>query len=366
MRKTLFVFTGIVFILTGLVYIAGGTPGQPQENPVHLALKETQSGSPADPILFAKEEDAENFHLTYGWKGFYEVSYLLTFSLSKRSLEESEGEVGYVPAELDRLLEERLAPLRVEMIEYLRDYTEKEIKKSRFSRFFTIVDTDALSFNIRISAPPESYAEVKAEFGNITRRIAVEQERYYKKLEKERNKNMEDYLEERGLRYSDGKISVNYGEMVQFNRKRLRPVVLKIRELNRKTGLNIFLTTLLSYIQKITYGIPDMEEGGRFVLGFWPPLKVLANNFGDCDSKSVVFASSWVNVFRYPLLLIKIPNHMFIGLAVPTHQESGVRINGLRYTLCEVTGPDMFPPGLISSYSQMYIQSGRFTYELIR
>ncbi|MCJ7680446.1 MAG: hypothetical protein MUP70_06965 [Candidatus Aminicenantes bacterium] len=46
--------------------------------------------------------------------------------------------------------------------------------------------------------------------------------------------------------------------------------------------------------------------------------------------------------------------------------DSGVVINGLRYTLCEVVGPDRILPGLISSHSRMYLESGRYRYELIR
>ncbi|MFC2158492.1 hypothetical protein ACFLT9_11705 [Acidobacteriota bacterium] len=366
MKRTLPAFLSVFFILIGLVYLTGLTGGETGGPYLQHPKEEIQAETPKDPILFIKEEDADILHLTYGWKGFYEVSYLLTFDLSKKELEKSEDEVGYVLEELESFLEGKLAPLRTEMITFLRSFTESQIGRSQFSQYFTVQDTDSLSFNIKITAPPDLYAEVKAEFDKITRQIADHQEKYFKNIEKENQRWMGKYLEERGLRYSNGKISVNYGEMVRKNSKRIREIVLRLKELNRKTNLNIFLTTLLSFIQKIDYGIPELEENGKYVLGFWPPLKVLGNNFGDCDSKSVTFASSWINISGYPILLMKIPNHMFIGLAMPTHQESGIRINGLRYTMCEVTGPDKFPPGMISNYSQMYIKSGRFTYELIR
>jgi len=132
--------------------------------------------------------------------------------------------------------------------------------------------------------------------------------------------------------------------------------------------LNIqqFLSFLLSYIQEIRYGIPPLMENGKYIMGFWVPPKVLINNFGDCDSKGVTFASMWINFKKYPILLIRIPKHLFIGLAVPSFSEEGVTINGLRYTLCEVTGPDKLPPGMIAPYSQLHLEGGNYSYELIR
>jgi hypothetical protein len=33
--------------------------------------------------------------------------------------------------------------------------------------------------------------------------------------------------------------------------------------------------------------------------------------------------------------------------------------------MLEVAGPEKIPPGLLSSYSELYISGGRFTYELV-
>ncbi len=96
------------------------------------------------------------------------------------------------------------------------------------------------------------------------------------------------------------------------------------------------------------------------------PPRVLVNNIGDCDSKGVTFASLWTNFKKYPFILIKIPKHLFVGVAIPSFSEEGFTINGIRYTLCEVTGPDLIPPGLISQYSWFYLQGGNYRYELIQ
>lgn len=84
------------------------------------------------------------------------------------------------------------------------------------------------------------------------------------------------------------------------------------------------MTLLLTFIQEIRYGIPPLKEKG------------------------------------------KIPDHLFVAVAVPAPSGEGFIINGLRYTLCEVTGLEKIPPGIITEYSKMYLVSGRCFYEMVR
>ena len=136
MKRILPVFLVVFFVLTGLVYLTGLTGRETGGPYLQHSQEERQVEASRDSILFIKEEDADVLHLTYGWKGFHEVSYLLTFDLSKVELEKSEGEVGYVPEELNSFLEGKLAPLRIEMITFLRSFTEEQIGRSQFSRYF--------------------------------------------------------------------------------------------------------------------------------------------------------------------------------------------------------------------------------------
>jgi hypothetical protein len=126
------------------------------------------------------------------------------------------------------------------------------------------------------------------------------------------------------------------------------------------------MALMLAFIQKIRYGLPPLKEKDKVILEFWVPPKVLVNNYGDCDSKGVAFASMWTTFKKYPFILIKIPKHLFVGVAIPSIGGEGFVINGIRYTLLEVTGPDLIPPGLITQYSHFYLQSGKYRYELIQ
>ncbi len=122
----------------------------------------------------------------------------------------------------------------------------------------------------------------------------------------------------------------------------------------------------VAFVQSMGYGTPPINEAEKIILGFWPPPKVLVNNYGDCDSKAVVFASLWGHFTRYPLILIRVPSHLFIGVAIPSFHRERFTINGLRYTFCEVSGPELVPPGFISPLSRVYLENGGFHYELIR
>lgn len=315
---------------------------------------------------FKKEEDEWDYLLTYQWKNFKDQSNVLFFKLSKAALKTAEDEFGYFPQELELFLTEKREKMKIEMINFLKEFTQKRIERSKYFEYISIREIDSGSFTLHISVPPPLYKEVKAEFDQITRELANEQTKYFEKIEEEHRKQQEIYLNERGLRYVGEKIGVDYGMIVEKNRPRVAHVVEKMLSISRSTSLHDVLGQMLSFIQMIKYGLPPLSELNKLILEFWVPPKVLVNNMGDCDSKGVAFAALWSNFKKYPLLLIKIPNHMFIGLAVPSFQEGGITINGLKYTLCEVTGPEKTPPGIISAYSRMHLEGGNYVYELIR
>lgn len=330
---------------------------------VHL---EEKSGANQNLNFFEKVETENDYKLTYGWKDYESHPHHITFSISKQQLFDAEEEFGYYPEVLKKYVEKSLEKMRDEMMSHLEKFTSQQVLKSKYSRYILMDEVSPKNFKLKLSAPPSLYDEAKAEFERIKEEISREQIAYFKKMEKEKKKKREAYLKKRGFRFTGDKIGVNYRFCVQNNRDRVRQVVEVMKEKNKKLSLHRFLALMLAFIQEIRYGIPPLSEKNKMILEFWVPPKVLVNNFGDCDSKGVTFASLWTNFKRYPLLLIKIPKHLFVGLAIPSIGGEGLSVNGINYTLCEVTGPDKAPPGLISRYSQLYLEGGKFRYELIR
>jgi len=105
---------------------------------------------------------------------------------------------------------------------------------------------------------------------------------------------------------------------------------------------------------------PPVEEEGRYIDGFWVPLKVLKSRYGDCDSKSVAFCSLWQSPGPQIVLFVNdIPEkekdrlpprlrtdkHALLGIeAIPGKKQAFEEIGNRKFVLCEVVamlGPDM-------------------------
>lgn len=362
-----FVFLSIISLILLSSFISNNIPynnsSSVRSDFLHL---EQKNGTTQNLNIFKKAETETDYRLTYGWRDYKGDGYSMNFSISKKQLADAEGEFGYYPDELKKYLEESLEKMRDEMMDYLEEFSRRQIEESKYSQYILIEKIDPKSFKLKISVATPLYKKVKAEYERIKNKLSKEHSAYLKKIEKEEKRKKKEFLQKRGFRFIRDKIDVNYSLFVQKNRPRVKQAVERMRKIKKKLSIHQFLALMLAFIQEIKYGIPPLTEKNKLILEFWVPPKVLVNNFGDCDSKGVTFASMWTNFKRYPLLLIRIPKHFFVGLAIPSIGREGVTINGLRYTLCEVTGPDKIPPGLITQYSQFYLEGGQFRYELIR
>lgn len=344
----------IVILISGTLFVLQRVSVRPDE-------------AAAEPLApFERKESETSYELTYRWKGYREESFQGAFSVSKARLAEAEKEFGYEPAELASLLAAEDLRVRKEIIRSLREMALEEISKSRHAPYFVIEEKGALGFNLNYRTSARFQNEIKAEFDRISARLnreqAVLQERGF--LEVEARKRA--FLESRGLRFIGERLGINYGWLIDRNKPRLKPVLEAIQAQNPGLSLRRFLDVLLSFLQQVRYRIPPLQENSRFILGLWVPFRILVENLGDCDSKGVTFSCLWTNLTNYPLILIKVPNHMFIGVAVPMFGNASVTVGGLRYTLCEVTGPSLMPPGLLTNYSRLCLQGGQYVYELVR
>ncbi len=361
----IFIFLITLSFFVGLILLFWLLPSH-RESPLfmrahHRAAENAFQNLPE----FDRQEDQENYYLSYGWTDFDGSSRNISFPLSKKMLNEAEEEFGYFPADLRKHVDDSLERFSEQMIEYLREFVQKLIQKSKYPEYIFIENTTAKSFGLKLSVPPSLHKKVKREFDKIKGKLAQEQEKYQKRMDKELEEAKALFFKSRGIRLFDGKIGVDHRVCVMNNQARVRPIFEIMRENNRDLSLHQFLDLLLSYIQDLRFYIPPLQERGKVILSFWVPPRVLADNFGDCDSKGVTFASFWTNFKKYPILLITVPDHFFVGLGIPSFTGEGLVINGLRYTLCEVTGPGKMPPGMIGRYSQASLKNGQYVYELI-
>jgi hypothetical protein len=152
---------------------------------------------------------------------------------------------------------------------------------------------------------------------------------------------------------------------VSENTAALLPVAQAMFEklpINSKTRAYIHL--VLSWVQSIPYN----ELKNRLTsngAGYLPPLSVIANNQGDCDSKTVLMASLVRSLFPdVKMTMVFLPNHALLGIALPFRKNGQtLNIDGMDYLLMEPTGPSKIPLGEISNRSAQYIAGNMYSLE---
>ena len=358
MKSPVFAFAAILFSVVALLWLSWLQPSGPELEFLSPSRSSARS-SAQNPQSFEIGEDEENYHLTYRWNDFSGNPCVQSFSILKEQLDQAEHEFGYYPEELRKFLDDHLVGLREKMIVDLKSYAQDMIGKSKYSEYIFIDKVTDKSFNLKLSVPPLLHKKAKRVFDKIKENLAREQTKYLKGMDKEQEEAGRKFLAQRGIRAFDGEIGIDHGFCVLRNKTRVKHIFESMRQENKNLSLHQFLELLLSFIQEVRYYIPPVTERGKVILAFWVPLRVLADDLGDCDSKGVTFASLWTHFKKYPILLITVPKHFFIGLAIPSFGGEGMVMNGLRYTLCEVAGPEKMPPGMIGRYSQVCLQNGR-------
>jgi len=166
-----------------------------------------------------------------------------------------------------------------------------------------------------------------------------------------------NYLKKKGYRVEAGKAFVDYPKVAGWNVERMKSIARSLVGLagtaysRDKYSL---LDFVLCFVQAIPYVVPPDRLGDRKIATYFTPPEVLFYGFGDCDSKCVLLAALWRNIYPDPLIFILLPEHAAIGI-------SGVRLNravartsydthidhqGKEYLVCEPAGPALLPPGV--------------------
>ena len=152
---------------------------------------------------------------------------------------------------------------------------------------------------------------------------------------------------------------------ISENTAALLPVAQAIFEkLPADSKNRAYVNLVLSWVQSIPYN----ELKNRLTsngAGYLPPLSVIANNQGDCDSKTVLMASLVRSLFPdVKMTMVFLPNHALLGIALPFRKNGQtLNIDGMDYLLMEPTGPSKIPLGEISNRSAQYIAGNMYSLE---
>ncbi|MFT4939141.1 MAG: hypothetical protein ACI88A_002175 [Paraglaciecola sp.] len=154
---------------------------------------------------------------------------------------------------------------------------------------------------------------------------------------------------------------------IDKNKQELLPVATAIFEmLSTDSNPVQYVNLILSWVQNIPYNALEnrLESNGA---GYLPPLSVIANNQGDCDSKTTLTAT----IIRALLpdakmVMVYLPKHALLGLSLPQQlKKDTFLVEGIDYLLMEPTGPASLPLGEIGTTSENQMASGMYSYEKI-
>jgi|TARA_B110000902_G_scaffold257753_1_gene326398 hypothetical protein len=152
---------------------------------------------------------------------------------------------------------------------------------------------------------------------------------------------------------------------ISENTAALLPVAQAIFEkLPADSKNRAYVNLVLSWVQSIPYN----ELKNRLTsngAGYLPPLSVVANNQGDCDSKTVLMASLVRALLPdVEMTMVFLPNHALLGIVLPSRKnEQTLNIDGMDYLLMEPTGPSKIPLGEVSNRSAQYIAGNMYNLE---
>jgi len=154
---------------------------------------------------------------------------------------------------------------------------------------------------------------------------------------------------------------VTFASLSTEDIKPIRPIILeKVSVKNIRKATNY----VLAFVQSIPYS-PLNSRVNSSGAGFNPPLKLLWENQGDCDSKVTLSAAILRSLMpRIEMALVFIDNHALIGINVEANENDiTITQGGITYVLGEPTGPALLTLGTISQVSDLAISQGQYTAE---
>jgi len=174
------------------------------------------------------------------------------------------------------------------------------------------------------------------------------------------------YYYQISLPWSGPVIIPDHQRLMQDSLKDLLPVAEALRNKLVNTTSRDKVAYISSWLQQLPYqDLSDRQNSTGNA--FNPPLRVLQENRGDCDSKTVLLAA----LIRMLLPDIKqaivyLPQHAMLAVDLPvTANDDKTNIEGNEYLLVDPTGPALLTPGQISPAYVMYTRNGQFGYRLL-
>jgi len=173
-----------------------------------------------------------------------------------------------------------------------------------------------------------------------------------------------------GIKMMDGgnKFVIDYAWVIEESTKDLRDAAKTIRSEARKKGYRSrrsLVGAFASLVQSLPYRIPPdnrINDEGEEILtvGAMMPIETLSRQWGDCDSKSMLFASLVRSIDLVDVSFIVMDEHLFAAVQLsPTRDDHSIRHNRDEWVLVELT--DAWPLGRVPEKHLRNINNNKYT-----
>lgn len=290
-------------------------------------------------LMFKKHKDPQQTQFSYHFIDGHKQSHQLTFSVKNINI--------YQPFRRFR----DFKPQRLQ--DYLLTELRKEISQLEPRKVMVELVPYADRFEIQVLAEdPQLNASVIQRLLDIKqhRKIQYLQEAYYNVLV---NQQGQQGVKPDHVRFAKESITS------------LKGIVQAISQANPTLSSRGIVEYILAFIQAIPYSTLESRYESNGV-GFNPPLRVINNNQGDCDSKVTLMAAMINGIFpETKVVIIYLAQHALIGVQFGhSNDDKWITLKDRDYILSEPTGPAMLPFGKIAKSSAHFIDTQQFTYEI--
>ena len=185
-----------------------------------------------------------------------------------------------------------------------------------------------------------------------------------------KQQSLQSKASQHGIKMMDGgnKFVIDYAWVIEESTKDLRDVAKTIRSAARKKGYRSrrsIVGAFASFVQSLQYRIPPdkrVKDDGEEILtvGAMMPIETLSRQWGDCDSKSMLFASLVRSIDLVEVSFIVMDEHLFAAVQLSrTRDDHYINHNRDEWVLVELT--DAWPLGRVPEKHLRNINSNNYT-----
>lgn len=224
--------------------------------------------------------------------------------------------------------------------------------------------------------PREARVQIQRRGNDISIEVSSRSDKllnsWQRSMNQSKEKALDQYLEDNyysRFRSHLGQeaIKPDHLRYINENQAALLPIAQAVYDkLPSNSETRAYVNLVLSWVQSIPYNELENRVTSNGA-GYLPPLSVVANNHGDCDSKTVLMASLIRSLLpEVKMTMIFLPKHALLGVVLPfRNNEQTLNIDGLDYLLMEPTGPAKIPLGEVANSSARDLAGNMYSLEQI-